>query len=490
MEEQKTGFRPGGTLPNKAVYPESAVLSKYLFLVPVDVSDSSFHHLLYSPLSGTLDFLDDSAASHVQQLKRGAEKVDLDSQLDRELWDRGYLFETPAAELRQSHMLYNELLKFHRDLQRHQIAVIPTYTCNLECVYCWQDRSKLPANVMDVETVALAFRAVDKLVEGVDPNDVDICFFGGEPLQADGHIFNAVKCIVEQSERRKFRVKAITNGVNLKEYLPFLGGSLDVVQVTLDGPESVHEGSRRGQPGDFWKIIESIDRALAAGVLVNIRVNVAPVNIDFIPDLARFVEDRWGADGPKLHLSPVKGRDTALQCNEISSLKDLLFLSDSSEMPRNVGLTGYRAVRDISYLLHYDKAPLQRFFSCEAQLNFWALDAVGDIYVCFDACGNPQLSVGRFLPELEINETQLGKWRGRSSLNSKRCTACTAAPICSGGCAFVEATREGGSCDRLMDSYPIVLKHYAKAIYEMASRSSSKTVGFISSGESSSSEVR
>jgi uncharacterized protein len=470
------------TISSKAQsnYPESAVLSNYLFLVPVDVGHCTFKNLLFSPLSGTLDFLDDKAARRVQQL-RTEQRTSMDSQIDRELWDRGYLFEDRDAELRQSKTLYYELLKFHRDLQRHQIAIIPTYSCNLDCVYCWQDRQALPSKVMDADTVVRAFQAADQLVKGVDPGQIDICLFGGEPLQARGRIPEAIEHIIEESERRGFSLKAITNGVDLFEYLPLFAGRLKLVQITLDGPEEVHERRRRGEHGTFRKIVAGIDQALKEGVRVNIRVNVARENLKAIPELTEFVENRWGKHGPALYLSPVKGEDANLpRCNEATSLTDLLSLFKSEGVPENVSLAGYRAFKYVTHLLEQDETPLHRFFRCEAQLNFWALDPVGNVYVCFDACGNPQLSVGRFLPVLEIEKKSLEMWRSHSSLNNRRCIACAAAPNCSGGCAFVEASQLKGSCDRLMDSYPIALAHHAKAIYELAVRES-RTVGFICS---------
>ena len=378
-------------------------------------------------------------------------------------------------------MLYKELLKFNRDLQRHQIAIIPTYTCNLECEYCWQDRQKLPTRIMDAQTVTLAFKAVDQLVEGIDPDQVDICLFGGEPLQADQQIFDTVKCIIEQSRQRNFKLKAITNGVNLREYLPLFGDTLDVVQVTLDGPAEIHENRRPGKSGDFWKIIESIDHAINRGVSVNIRVNVAPENLNSISELSKFVEDRWGLHGPQLYLSPVKENNLSNQCNGTTSIKEILHMSGSIQMPNNINLMGYRAMRGVEQILQYAHAPLQRFFSCEAQLNFWAFDPVGDIYVCYDACGNSQLSVGRFLPDLKIDESSLKKWRSHSSLNNEQCISCAAAPLCSGGCVYIEASQEKHSCDGLMDSYPIALSYFAKDIYDIATRGSSETVGFICS---------
>ena len=122
-----------------------------------------------------------------------------------------------------------------------------------------------------------------------------------------------------------------------------------------------------------------------------------------------------------LCLSPVKGECVELKrCNESASLNDLLALSGAAGLPDNISLAGYRAFKYVSFLLEHDLAPLHRFFRCEAQLNFWALDPMGDLYVCFDACGNPELSVGRFLPELKVEEERLEIWRGHSSLNNKR----------------------------------------------------------------------
>ena len=66
-----------------------------------------------------------------------------------------------------------------------------------------------------------------------------------------------------------------------------------------------------------------------------------------------------------------------------------------------------------------------------------AFDLHGDIYACWDAAGIKDLSVGRFLPEVELYERRLNMWRKRTTLDIGECGGCTSQPHCGGGCQFL-----------------------------------------------------
>jgi uncharacterized protein len=124
--------------------------------------------------------------------------------------------------------------------------------------------------------------------------------FGGEPLTAATR--DVVAYIVEQARRRGASLWAITNGVQLDRFAGLLGpDGLADLQVTLDGLPALHDRRRVG-PGlrrTFDLIVDNVDRALAAGARVDVRINVDESNADQVPLLDDFFAERGWADDPR-----------------------------------------------------------------------------------------------------------------------------------------------------------------------------------------------
>jgi uncharacterized protein len=122
------------------------------------------------------------------------------------------------------------------------------HTCNLSCDYCFASQGKYNGDraVMSFE---VGQRAIDYLLENSGHHrNLDIDFFGGEPLMA----WNVVKQIVtyarskEKESKKKFRFTFTTNGMLLNdEVTSYLNEEMDNVVLSLDGRKEVHDRLRR-----------------------------------------------------------------------------------------------------------------------------------------------------------------------------------------------------------------------------------------------------
>ena len=63
-------------------------------------------------------------------------------------------------------------------------------------------------------------------------------------------------------------------------------------------------------------------------------------------------------------------------------------------------------------------------------------DPNGDVFSCFEGAGNEKAKIGRYIPELEIEEDKLNKWNTLNSFSSDFCNKCKYKFVCAGGCPW------------------------------------------------------
>lgn len=122
------------------------------------------------------------------------------------------------------------------------------HTCNLSCEYCFASQGKYNGNraIMSYE---VGKRAIDFLLENSgNHRNLDVDFFGGEPLMA----WKTVKQIVayarnkEKEYKKTFRFTFTTNGMLLNdEITDFLNQEMHNVVLSLDGRKKVHDYLRK-----------------------------------------------------------------------------------------------------------------------------------------------------------------------------------------------------------------------------------------------------
>lgn len=154
----------------------------------------------------------------------------------------------------------------------YSVTFILTHRCNLRCEYC-----EIPARADDEMTTAEFCGAIDQLrAAGM----ARASFSGGEVLlrrdarDIIGHA-RSVGCFTSMN----------TNGWRTASALDELAGALDMIVLSLDGPEPVHDLVRR-RAGSYARAIAAIERARALGLAVATITVVGPWNLDRIEEIA------------------------------------------------------------------------------------------------------------------------------------------------------------------------------------------------------------
>ena len=445
--------------------------------IPFDIENSKKRHILFSPLASSIIIVDDYALSVLDRIKSGTNKFETNElDLIKKLDENGFLFGSKDEEIEKSRILYEESLRFHREISRQKVVLVPSYNCNLNCTYCWQRFHKLNSPMIKPEVLEAAFKSLPEILKNSDKSKIDIILFGGEPLQDEPEYFEMVEHMLRLVQKNNYSLKIITNGVSLKEYCSIIRDKVSMVQVTLDGPKEIHNSRRILLNGDSFNAVKGgINEALKLGIKINLRVNVDEDNINYLPALADFIiQQRWHENHNfKCLLAPVKCHDCSkrdkVSENEIMNI--ILSYQKNGSLKEVFDLSGFAGIKYFNNFLETGELPFHRFFSCEAHINLYALDLYGNIYCCYDACGLPQFSVGKFYPNVQLNLDKVRLWRERSALDIPKCRKCVVAPHCGGGCQFLAFEKYGDFlspiCESIEQAYCLSFKDNTNLIKDL-----------------------
>lgn len=425
-------------------------------------------HLVFNPLSGAVDRMDDADLARLGALQAG-HPASLSPAEERDLRARAYLFDTPAEEEALLERSVAAAWARMRALQPATYTVCPTLACNLACGYCFEGDSLTdkPQGVMSDAQVSLVFEAIAALRAGTEPEGDTpayapwVALFGGEPLLPSTR--RCVARVLREASDRGFLVGATTNGVNLVRYGDLLSEYADILttfQVTLDGPKAVHDSRRHrlGGQGTFDEICRGVDLLLSLGIDVDLRVNVDGANLPTLPELVAFLDGRgWtDRDGFRLALAPVTDHQPAGGCgskngqvlSEMEMARRVMALTEAFPRLGEVCHLGF--LRHLDYLVgvlepekrgRRERKVGPRYWYCEASTDKqYVFTPDGLVYSCTEAVGKARHAIGRFDPALEMWRAETARWQGRTILSHPKCRACSISTLCGGGCNF--AARE------------------------------------------------
>ena len=140
-------------------------------------------------------------------------------------------------------------LRYHPKKIYPLIAI--TSACNIGCTYCYEEGIKSKTMSMDVVKGALKW-IEDRVVED-EITEIYPGLFGGEPLLYPRLLFAIMDGFAEISKRLNVKGEFFTssNGIFLTTELAaqLASKGLTQIQISLDGPEIIHDVRRIGKKG-------------------------------------------------------------------------------------------------------------------------------------------------------------------------------------------------------------------------------------------------
>jgi uncharacterized protein len=407
------------------------------------------------------------------------------------LGERGYLTTMSSAEER----LYLERLTgfLHRKKLAstpQQFMFIPTYECNLRCPYCFETdtrvqlgKLKVLQNILLPNMVDAAYECMDMMLnERFDghperiPHKRSITLYGGEPLTLE--TLPIIEYVCEKGAERGYTFSAITNGVDLHNFLHLLGpGKIEFLQITLDGPKAIHNRKRIGprhKAGTFDRIIENIKLALETGVRVSCRYHVDFNNISCTKELADELKRERLHEHPNFNLYTYpyhmfhKGAETPK--HPIMAIhdmhKEMSKIVAAAATERQAGAEGAPEAAEGAEpangvlrlqvpddgIAHKLKAYLggqvmglfnSGFEPCGATTGLYIFDPFWKIYTCWDSVGMAGHETGTYSAEGPVLNSLNDQWLDRSPATIEECKDCKYALMHFGGCASLPMNCRG-----------------------------------------------
>ncbi len=422
--------------------PRLRVMKYSRFNIFSKIRDSESYFIV-NLLSGNADILD---AGDAEKLKAVQKMLTLpDEPFLAELTEKGYL----ADEEEENRVYRKRYLDFldSRNKDEIQLFFVTNYSCNFACTYCYQDEYNHPEKDLSNEVIDSFFDYIRKEYAG---RNKYITVFGGEPLLNSPKQKASIEYLLNKAADERLEVSFVTNGYNLESYSNILKDkSIREIQVTLDGIGPVHDSRRflKSGKGTFAAIVYGIDACLKNKITVNLRMVVDKENVDSLPDLAKFANDKGWSKSP--YFKTQLGRNYEL--HHCQSSPDKLFsrvtlfekIHELTQQYPHI-LEFYKPAYSIAkFLSENGSLPDALFDSCPACKTEWAFDYTGQIYSCTATVGKSDESLGTFYPQININREKIEQWESRDVVSIPECKECNLQLACGGGCGSVAKNRTG-----------------------------------------------
>lgn len=358
---------------------------------------------------------------------------------------KGYLVEE-EEENRLYRRRYADFID-GRDKDEVQLFFVPWYSCNFACGYCYQEGY---ANEHGIPGEDLIDAFFDYVRKEFGERKKYITVFGGEPLLAGERYRETIVRLLDKAAEAGLETAFVTNGYHLAEYVGILKRCrIREVQVTLDGPEELHNVRRplKGGGATFDRIAAGIDQALAEGLTINLRVVVDQQNITSLPALAHIAIERGWTNHPRFKTQ--LGRNYELHYCQTDREKLLTRVEMFQEIYALLKkhpeiLEFHKPAFSISkFLFENGELPGPLYDSCPGTKTEWAFDYSGRIYSCTATVGKQAEALGTFFPIVSKREELIEEWGERDVTSIPECVSCNLRLACGGGCASVAYNKTG-----------------------------------------------
>ena len=313
------------------------------------------------------------------------------------------------------------------------------HTCNLNCSYCFaaQGRYQGERALMSFE---VGKRAMDFLIENSGARrNLEVDFFGGEPLMNWEMVKKLVAYCREQEKIRNknFRFTLTTNGMLIDDdVIDFCNREMSNVVLSLDGRREVHDRLRVDYAGrgSYDQIVPKFQKFVAArgDKSYYIRGTYTHNNTDFTNDIFHMADLGF----KELSMEPVVSRPDdpcALTAEDLPVLKEQYEILAKEMIKRDREGRGFTFYH---YMIDLTGGPCiyKRISGCGSGTEYMAVTPWGDLYPCHQFVGDPKYLMGDIWKGV-TNTAVRDEFKHCNAYARPECKDCWAKLYCSGGCA-------------------------------------------------------
>lgn len=355
-------------------------------------------------------------------------------------------FETPSSNLDYftSEKFYDEKLLLESG-KKIQISLAITYSCNLRCSYCFQQKyDGLARKTITLDELEETLDKITVLIKENPDLEVSLGLFGGEPLLPKNEPI--LDRIFQYCVDQKLKVDITTNGI----FLPYFAKKLiiyrsiiSVIAITVNTlPETYKEIVKITKvANNTEKLLAITDLLLDYGVVMDVGTNFDKTNLYELVPIYSYFKEKGYFSKKNFHwnIGRVDDRlfDTGYDDYIVSETDILLELMKITEqVPINLHAGFIQTCKNLTdklklsfneaqtkgvYNYCWNVSPYDRVFYIDNELN---------LFRCTVTVGRPQYILGN-LRTIDLmsyqNET-------KTFLDYKDCQICEIGGLCSGGC--------------------------------------------------------
>lgn len=313
------------------------------------------------------------------------------------------------------------------------------HDCNLACRYCFAEEGEYKGRraLMSYE---VGKQALDFLIaKSGSRRNLEVDFFGGEPLMNFQVVKDLVKYGREQEvlHNKKFRFTLTTNGVLLDdEVMEFANREMDNVVLSIDGRKEINDLMRptRNGKGSYDFILPKFQKFVDSRGQKSyyIRGTFTHNNLDFSEDVKHFADLGF----KQISVEPVVAMP---EDSYAITEADLPQLFAEYDRLASLMLERKKEGRDFNFFhfmidLAGGPCVAKRLSGCGSGTEYLAVTPWGDLYPCHQFVGIPEFLMGNVFEG--INKPDLVQEFKHCNVYSKeKCKKCFAKFYCSGGCA-------------------------------------------------------
>ncbi len=313
------------------------------------------------------------------------------------------------------------------------------HDCNLACKYCFAEEGEYHGRraLMSYE---VGKQALDFLIANSGSRrNLEVDFFGGEPLMNWQVVKDLVKYGREQEKihNKNFRFTLTTNGVLLnEEVMEFCNKEMGNVVLSLDGRKEVHDYMRpfRNGAGSYDLIVPKFQKFADSRNQEKyyVRGTFTHHNLDFSKDVLHFADLGFQQVSVEPVVAPpeadyaIREEDLPKICEEYDKLAKEMIRREKEG----------RGFQFFHFMIDLTGGPCvyKRLSGCGSGTEYLAVTPWGDLYPCHQFVGEEKFLMGNVFEGIKNTELQ-DEFKCCNVYAKEKCQKCFARFYCSGGCA-------------------------------------------------------
>lgn len=313
------------------------------------------------------------------------------------------------------------------------------HDCNLACQYCFAGKGEYNGD-KSLMSYEVGKAALDYLIANSgNRHNLEVDFFGGEPLMNFQVVKDLVKYGREQEKlhNKKFRFTLTTNGILLDdEVMEFANKELSNVVLSIDGRKEVNDRMRssRNGKGSYDIIIPKYQKLAELREQKNyyVRGTFTHYNLDFAEDVKHLADLGF----EQISIEPVVAPDE----EEYAITKeDIPYILEQYDELAKLMIERKKEGKEFNffhYMIDLSGGPCvaKRLSGCGSGTEYMAVTPWGDLYPCHQFVGNTDFLMGNVYDGVKNNALR-EEFKQSNVYSKDKCKKCFAKFYCSGGCA-------------------------------------------------------